>query len=68
MSRCRPILHSLLFLALALLGAPAQAADPPTKPFPRIEAGQHTAPIHRIGVDAAGRWLVTASYDKTARI
>ncbi|HYN78232.1 MAG TPA: hypothetical protein VES73_10620 [Lamprocystis sp. (in: g-proteobacteria)] len=43
-------------------------AQPPTRPFPRIEAGQHTAPIRRIGVDAQGRWLVTASHDKTARV
>ncbi len=57
-----------LFLAIALFGAPALSADPSTKPFPRIEAGQHTAPIKRIGVDTAGRRLVTASDDKTARI
>jgi hypothetical protein len=43
-------------------------AQPPTRPFPRIESGQHTAPIYRIGVDAQGRWLVTASHDKTARV
>lgn len=28
----------------------------------------HTAPIFRIDVDAAGRWAVTASPDKTARV
>jgi WD40 repeat protein len=28
----------------------------------------HTAPIKRIGVDRAGRWAVTASDDKTARL
>jgi len=43
-------------------------AQPPTRPFPRIESGQHTAPIKGIGVDAQGRWLVTASIDKTARV
>ncbi len=46
---------------------PAQA-QPPTRPFPLIEFGQHTAPIYRTGVDAQGRWLVTASHDKTARV
>jgi WD40 repeat protein len=55
-------------LLLAAAWQPATAAEPTTRPFPRIEAGQHTAPIRRIGVDAAGRWLVTASHDKTARI
>ena len=34
----------------------------------RIEAGMHTAPITRIDVDAAERFLVTASDDKTARV
>lgn len=58
----------LAMLLLAAAWQTAVAAEPPTRPFPRIEAGQHTAPIKRIGVDAAGRWLVTASGDKTARV
>jgi WD40 repeat protein len=43
-------------------------AGPPTAPFLRIETGMHTAPISRIAVDAAERYLVTASLDKTARV
>jgi WD40 repeat protein len=43
--------------------APASA-----RPFPAIEAGMHTAIIRRIAVDRAGRWAVTASEDKTARL
>jgi WD40 repeat protein len=53
------------------MGQPLESrADPPAspKPFPAIEAGMHTAKINRIAVDRAGRWAVTASYDKTARI
>jgi dipeptidyl aminopeptidase/acylaminoacyl peptidase len=53
------VLHSLLVIAVA---------KPPTEPFLRIETGQHLAPITRISTDAAGRWVVTASEDKTARI
>ena len=68
MTRRRPFPYSLLLPLLALCCAAAPAADPPSGPFPRIEAGQHTARINRIGVDAAGRWLVTASVDKTARV
>ncbi|WP_089725708.1 WD40 repeat domain-containing protein [Candidatus Thiosymbion oneisti] len=83
MSRDRFFPPALLLLAVTLLAActaHTPTTDPPTRPFsrigavshtalfPRIEAGQHTAPIRRIGVDAAGRWLVTASDDKTARI
>lgn len=37
-------------------------------PILRIETGMHTARIRRIGVDAAGRYLVTGSYDKTVRV
>jgi len=46
------------------------AAEPPAspKPFPAIEAGMHTAIIRRIAVDRAGRWAVTTSEDKTARL
>lgn len=46
----------------------AQSADPPTTPFLRIETGTHTAVIGRISTDARGRYLVTASADKTARV
>jgi WD40 repeat protein len=48
--------------------AAAQTAYPPTTPFLRIETGMHTAPITRIDIDAAERFLVTASDDKTARV
>ncbi len=34
----------------------------------RIEPGMHTAPINRIGVDAACTLMVTGSEDKTARL
>jgi WD40 repeat protein len=44
------------------------AAEPPADPILRIDPGMHTAPIERIAVDARGRWLVTASTDKTARV
>lgn len=44
------------------------AADPPADPILRIEAGMHTAKITRIAVDTRGRWLATASLDKTARV
>jgi WD40 repeat protein len=44
------------------------AAEPPTAPILRIETGMHTAQIRRIATDAAGRWLVTASDDKSLRV
>jgi WD40 repeat protein len=42
--------------------------QPPTQPQLRIEAGMHTAMINRIRTDAVGRYAVTASDDKTARV
>lgn len=63
--------HAPRWLVLLLLPALAfqlHAGSPPDTPFPRIETGMHTAPIRRIDVDAAERWLVTASFDKTARV
>lgn len=54
-------------LVLWYLGS-AQANEPTTQPLLRLETGMHTAVIRRIATDAAGRWAVTASDDKTARI
>jgi WD40 repeat protein len=48
--------------------SPAHAGEPPTAPILRIAPGAHTAAIRRIASDAAGRWLVTASDDKTAQV
>ncbi len=58
------------FLSGAILLAALQciAAEPTTRPLPRLETGMHTAIIRRIATDAAGRWAVTASEDKTARV
>jgi DNA-binding beta-propeller fold protein YncE len=40
----------------------------PSRPFLRIETEMHTAAISRIDVDAAGRFLVSGSGDKTVRV
>ena len=46
----------------------AFAAEPSTEPILRIDPGMHTAMINRIATDAAGRFLVTASDDKSLRV
>jgi WD40 repeat protein len=46
----------------------AVAAEPPAEPILRIDPGMHTAHIRRIATDAAGRFLVTASDDKSLRV
>ena len=54
--------------ALALLmAAPARAQSDglPTEPMLRINAPSHIAMIRRIATDAAERFAVTASEDKT---
>jgi len=63
-------MNRALGLALAtLLGAGAvRGAEAPARPFLRIETGMHTASIWRIDADAAGRFLVTGSDDKTVRV
>jgi WD40 repeat protein len=65
-----PLLAAAALLVPAAWCPPAWAQEPAAsaKPFPAIEAGMHTAQIWRIAVDRAGRWAVTASEDKTARI
>lgn len=46
----------------------ALAGELSGEPILRIDPSEHTARINRIASDDAGRYLVTASYDKTARI
>jgi WD40 repeat protein len=70
------VTHSLRFrlqllagvVCLGLVLPAAQAADPPPQPVLRIEAGTHVNVVRAIAVDAAGRWAVTASDDRTARV
>lgn len=64
-TRAAGICVSLLFVITSL---GSQAADPTNEPLLRLETGRHTAPIMRIASDAAGRWAVTSSEDKTARV
>ena len=51
-------------------GATAAAVEacPDQRPVLRIETGMHTAPVNRIGVDAACRLMITGSDDKTVRV
>jgi WD40 repeat protein/uncharacterized caspase-like protein len=64
--------HELIARCLAVAalsaGANALASEPPAPPILRIEAGMHTASITAADIDAGGRYAVTASADKTARI
>jgi WD40 repeat protein len=59
------------FLRIASPAQPMTVSKPNTDaatPILRIEAGMHTAPILKLSSDAAGRFALTASDDKTARL
>ena len=57
------------WLVVSLLaGVCVRAEAQEVKPYLRIETGAHTTKVDRIDVDAAQRFLVSASLDKTARV
>ncbi|HNN84115.1 MAG TPA: caspase family protein [Accumulibacter sp.] len=69
--RAMPLIWRLLLPLMslvALMPLAALAGEPTSEPLLRLETGMHTAVIKRIATDAAGRWAVTASDDKTARV
>ena len=55
-----------VFAVLAAM--PLARAQPASEPLLRLDTGKHTAMIGRIATDAQGRWLATASNDKTVRL
>ena len=61
-------LFALVFSQVETGQAQPAAPELPTEPILRIEAGQHTGSIQRIDTDAANKFVVTASYDKTTRV
>lgn len=61
-------LRGLCVAALGFTAAVPAAPTLPREPVLRIETGSHLGLISRISADASGRWIVTASEDKTARL
>ena len=61
-------MHARIFLLFFLPLGFSLGQMPSSAPFLRIETGFHHSKIWRMDLDAAHRWLVTASSDKTARI
>ena len=62
------LLTIILLVCFFCQPAASRAGTPPGEPILRIETGMHTALIKRIAVDGLGRYLATASDDKTCRI
>lgn len=61
-------MRCLLCCAALNLAILVHAGEAPVDPILRIDPGMHTVAITRSAVDGQGRWLVTASHDKTARV
>jgi WD40 repeat protein len=55
-------------LLVAVLATPAALAQLYEQPALVVDPGMHTAPIRAVAVDAAGRFAVTGSDDKTVRV
>jgi len=58
----------LVIFLLSFIPTQGFSAEPPKEPMLKIETGMHTAPIKRIGIDSAERYLVTGSHDKTIKV
>ncbi len=57
-----------LMVSVVLLSSCLRAHAQEVKPYLRIDTVSHTAVVHRIDVDAAEQFVVSASDDKTARV
>ena len=60
--------HRTLAIILGFLTLSAHGEEPGVEPILRIETGMHTAKIGRIATDAANRYVVSGSWDKTVRV
>jgi WD40 repeat protein len=64
-------LVAVLAVVAGLVAAPAPVhADsyPPAAPILRLELGMHSSRGRQVGTDAQGRFVITSSWDKTARL
>ncbi len=62
------MIRAVICLVLLALAGGAAAQTPPQAPFLRIEAAGHIGSVPHLAVDASGRLLATAGYDKTIRL
>jgi WD domain, G-beta repeat len=61
-------ISALAVLVLLVTGPSRAEQQSGAPPVLRLETGMHTAPIRAAAVDAGGRLLATASFDKTVRL
>ncbi len=63
-----PLRRLLRAATMLLLPGLAVAQPVSEQPFPVLEAGMHSASIARLATDRSGRYAVSVSQDKTARV
>jgi formylglycine-generating enzyme required for sulfatase activity/WD40 repeat protein len=54
--------------SVATAHPPSERGGPSPKPIPRLELGMHHSPVWDVAADSTGRWAVSTSSDKTARV
>ena len=63
------LIRSIMLLLILTVPAPlAYATTPASRPMLRLATDMHTASLGRIDSDAAGRFVLTCSDDKTAKL
>jgi WD40 repeat protein len=62
------VLRRLFFATVLAAANVASVAQVASAPLLRVDTGAHSAPLRAMDVDARGRFAVTASEDKTARV
>jgi hypothetical protein len=58
----------LLLVPRGVAAAPGPEPEPPQAPILRIEAEGHLGAVPRLAIDAGGRLLASAGFDKTVRL
>ena len=64
----KPMILFVLVIFVLLSNERLNSFEVPKEPILCTETGMHTAPIHRIAIDAQNQFLVTGSIDKTVRL
>jgi WD40 repeat protein len=67
-ARTLTVAFAVLLGTAVCVPARARGAEPPPEPVLRIEPEMHGAPIRRLAIDAAGRYVASGSWDKTVRV
>ena len=59
---------TVFIVASLLFSSSVFSLEPPSEPILRLETGAHAGRIYRLAADGEGKYVVSASMDKTVRI